>query len=657
MERRSVSHSAPYGHACMSCFKAKCRCIPRTDGDGCERCLRLGRQCIPSNSIRRRAVEQKQAPRAQAGAVIDGLASRFRSQSGGASEPAGGHAARVGPAQGLGPVPGLDGAMDPFFAVPNHVPDFRLPEPSGSSPAACLDTFRSYMLPHLPLFNLPAHMTAQQLHFRRPFLFRAITCVASPTSRERHTRSSELKRVLHDLIFLRGPEHGAGARSDNAGKTVDLLLGILVYVAWGLDHRLVGRLLMLAASLVGELCSEGPPPPDAYALGLLIPETNGRASIGYDHESAFAEDELEWQRAILACFLLSCSASTYLGQVDAMRWTPHMDRALAAMSATRLQSDHVLALQVRVQLLTEQAFQIRYQSYESDHAAAESLLERLEVLRSVIQQHQVGSLHAHLHYAELAIHEALRAGASIVATTLAPNPTPPSGSTWRFPGGRTEMSAGTGASSNRHSPTASAPDDNDHIHRSTPSARLSPIPWPSLSAVHSCTAALLALPSPLFRGIALPQWAQLSRCLVTLRSLHISNPAATAPHEGFPDLPGILGALEERLEGLAREAGETPTVGSRVTDQGMAVTGSGTFGGLACAFRGLRERVVLEFREGVLRPGGVGGHDKDGNAGVAGLGPEGEEVAAFAPQKGYFPDQRFWMEQAWTGEDSCSVPQ
>lgn len=34
---RGPSHSAPYGQACMHCFKAKCRCVSRLDGDGCER--------------------------------------------------------------------------------------------------------------------------------------------------------------------------------------------------------------------------------------------------------------------------------------------------------------------------------------------------------------------------------------------------------------------------------------------------------------------------------------------------------------------------------------------------------------------------------------------------------------------------------------------
>ncbi|KAI8622914.1 hypothetical protein F5Y19DRAFT_460573 [Xylariaceae sp. FL1651] len=47
MKRSSVARSAQYGQACQSCTKAKCRCLPRVDGDGCERCCRLKKACQP----------------------------------------------------------------------------------------------------------------------------------------------------------------------------------------------------------------------------------------------------------------------------------------------------------------------------------------------------------------------------------------------------------------------------------------------------------------------------------------------------------------------------------------------------------------------------------------------------------------------------------
>jgi hypothetical protein len=55
---------APYGQACISCAKAKCKCIlinnttglgpGQNAGYACERCVRLGRECKPSNGVRKR---------------------------------------------------------------------------------------------------------------------------------------------------------------------------------------------------------------------------------------------------------------------------------------------------------------------------------------------------------------------------------------------------------------------------------------------------------------------------------------------------------------------------------------------------------------------------------------------------------------------------
>lgn len=48
---------APYGRACANCVKAKCKCFYRGNGreiSSCERCHRLGKDCVPSETVRRR---------------------------------------------------------------------------------------------------------------------------------------------------------------------------------------------------------------------------------------------------------------------------------------------------------------------------------------------------------------------------------------------------------------------------------------------------------------------------------------------------------------------------------------------------------------------------------------------------------------------------
>ena len=359
------------------------------------RCHRLQKQCIPSNSVRRRAVEHRQAPKTQIPA-FDRHVPQSQSQVNGEIDATidslNEGQVRTGPG-GFEGLVGLEPAIDSLFAVPNVIshsrPNTPGPSGSGSSPTTCLDTFRSHMLPHFPFFHLPAKITAQQLHLRRPFLFRAITCVASPTSRERQMRSRELKRVLHELLFLgESREHENGAKSNQTDAGLDLLLGLLVYIAWGWDHRLNNRLMMLVVSMVNEMYDDNAGHSDADALGLLDLENNSYTNPGICLKSAVTENNVECQRALLASFLLGCTVSTYSGVVNPLPWTPQLECALTVVSATRFQHDQVLALQIRLQLLATQALQLHQHGRQPDHGGAQALLTELENLRPVIQQHQ-----------------------------------------------------------------------------------------------------------------------------------------------------------------------------------------------------------------------------------------------------------------------------
>ncbi|KAK4039757.1 hypothetical protein C8A01DRAFT_16337 [Parachaetomium inaequale] len=623
MERRPVNHSAPYGHACMSCFKAKCRCIPRHDGHGCQRCHRLKKHCAPSNSVRRRAVDQKQDSDGRI-ARLEGLVSLLQSRNVNEGDPT--VELEHGVSSGLEGLDGVEAFMAPFLTMPGaDIPNAGTPETPESSAAACLDTFRSHMLPHFPFIHLPAQVTAQQLQLERPFLFRAIACVASPTSYEKRTRASEFKRALCGRAFLQQQDEN-DIQPDRMDQAIDFLLGLLTYVAWGWDHLLSSRLIMLAVSLVGEMRLDKPGPPDVHTLGLLPPDI-----IGYGHGPAIREHLLERQRAVLACFVLSSAISAYSGQVDALRWTPQMEQGLAAISANaELQTDAILALQVRLQLIAEQALHERDQSHETDHAAAEALLAQLEELRPAVQQHKGinYTLPAHFHATELTLHETLHS--TTTPTNTIPQITvtacPP-------PGTHTTLPQNNNTNTNT---TNNIPPNLAHL-------------WHALLAIQSTSATLLALPPADFRGMAFPQWAQLTRCLAALHrfeTLRVPDPRWTAAAvRGVVDLPVLLGGLVGRLEAAGREVGEGPGGGG-------GGAGSGGFMGLAGGVRRLRERVLRErvLRERVLREreGGEMGGAVGAGAGV-GI-PEGEGIVMGA-QKGFFRNPRFWLNHFFTEID------
>ncbi|KAK1759801.1 hypothetical protein QBC47DRAFT_294045 [Echria macrotheca] len=400
MDRRGPGHSAPYGQACMHCFKSKCRCVARPDGDGCERCHRLNRQCRPSDSARKRNTQNQNNSNSntrlsEVEGKLDGLLSLlqtvFKSPDssdvlrGALVDPDSSHDSGSGadksnstPTNGTGTSTGTDEssgggisanstAASPLTGLSSCSPPIldgggggatftttsTTTEPSAREADAALDLFRSQMLPYFALVHLPPHLTAQQLRRNRPFLFRAIVAVASPTQ-QRRARGRELKRILtHDAVL------------ENQ-SSMDLLLGVLVYTAWGHDQYTnrsgtLSRLMMLAMSLVYDMRLHKPLPPDTHMIG---------AYAGFKCNSDATEDTFECKRALLGCYLLSSAVSDYFTQIDALRWTPRMEEALRAVAASReCPTDEAFAFQVRTQLLAQRAVNVREQR-EMDQALA-----------------------------------------------------------------------------------------------------------------------------------------------------------------------------------------------------------------------------------------------------------------------------------------------
>lgn len=249
-----------------------------------------------------------------------------------------------------------------------------------------LSFFRSRMLPFFPFIDLTPDMTSWYLRQNRPFLFQAIHTVTTFSTQERLVQVEELKRVLFTSTLI------------EVQSNIDLLLGLLTYLAWSTDAflgraDLLSRLMMLAISLVYDLRLFKPSSTDVEVMMMI---TQGRA----DNNNQSSVDEtpyelLEKQRAVLACFILSSkfvcplimyqtrqgscargsasltfdflSISSHLGRQDALRWTPQMEEALRLITANEsCASDELFVSQVRLQLLKQRAEDIRRQD-EADY--------------------------------------------------------------------------------------------------------------------------------------------------------------------------------------------------------------------------------------------------------------------------------------------------
>ncbi|KAK2807808.1 hypothetical protein FQN50_005351 [Emmonsiellopsis sp. PD_5] len=286
-------------------------------------CLRLKKICQPSDSARRRNAQVAEGSDMRIARLEDKMESLLSAMQSLVDSPrAAGSSVNV--LQSLQPLdgdsissstsyssgtlvnpastgPGSSGrptfATNSIAAVsPNPNPLFLpSPAPSPNQADERLDFFRSRMLPCFPFMNLTPDMASSYLLQNRPFLLQAIHTVTTFSTQQRLPQVEELKRRLFSSALL------------NVQSNIDLLLGLLTYLAWSTDAflgraDLISRLTMLAISLVYDLRLFKPSSPDIQVMMTI--------TQGADEDSQSRNDEtdyglLERQRAVLACFILS----------------------------------------------------------------------------------------------------------------------------------------------------------------------------------------------------------------------------------------------------------------------------------------------------------------------------------------------------------------
>ncbi|KAF4938699.1 hypothetical protein CGCF245_v004507 [Colletotrichum fructicola] len=555
--RRAPGHAAPYGQSCTSCFKSKCKCILRSDGGGCERCHRLKKPCHPGDSIRRQAADNTQRANAriadlegklsslvsllQERNVIDKNASATPDTRAGCDEP---QLREADESDGLDNGMGRDlnsqeqddelqytasVISPPLTGSPvSQIAPTPLTAVSGPSTGGSAEDFvrfRSLMLPNFPCIYFSSDMTFEKLQRQRPFLCEAIRCVTPPSASEKRTRARKLKQILGEMMFCE-------EKAPSKYTSMDLLLGLLVYIAWGWDHVLSGcsltRLMTFAMTLVGEMRLDKPARGLSYRMQFFAP---GIQHDDNEESEMTTTQVLESQRAVLGCFALSSAVSAYFGETEPLKWTSQMSDGLAALEAHQELSDKALVFQVRLQLLATRSAQFDPKASMTGLPSTAVLegqmfLSQLQDIRASMESENLpkqGVLQAHTHYTELRILEA--------GSHIRPHEPPK-----MCPGPLTNMTA--------------LPSDSVFCL------------WKAELAVNACARALLCLPASAFLGasfIQSIQWSHLANCIAVLCHLAKAyhNPGADpAVGRAIGELPGVLDRLADRLSAAAAEAGE-----------------------------------------------------------------------------------------------------
>lgn len=559
----------------MQCFKSKCKCESRPDGDGCERCHRLKKQCRPSDSVRKSAnARRRQNSAARIGALEGKVDSLVRLLSLVAQSPAFSatldNASREDDSlvdyeqplthdEQANWSPGTaDTTIEGDEVMGTHQSRADSPMTSLSSPhvgettvdtlanappdsetssmqhcETCLATFRDKMLPSFSFTYISPNATAQQLQHDRPFLMRAIMAVASPGKQQKIAYGRELKEILAQLALVQNQ------------SSLDLLHGLLVFTAWSYDQIInpsgtLSRLMLLAISLACDLRLDKPLPSDEHMMKPMVDDAYEQEHNGSKHW--FVAEE---QRAVLACYALSSIISIYFAQIDAMKWKPRMDESLRAIEANKdSPTDVAFAFQVRLQLLAQKAVQFREQR-EWDFARAGSypgpaLSANLYIRTLQTQLHQLGdalplalqergTLIMHKHYIELCVNETARN---------------------LYFHAHQGLASGSGYMSGH--------DIVDTSGGNTPGYDRLDFSWRSVGAIKAWMDTFFLLSPAECVGLSFIHMAQLARCLMVLYRL------STFVHPGWDcnlvrntlDILLVLDGVAKNLELASSEAGE-----------------------------------------------------------------------------------------------------
>ncbi|OJK03485.1 hypothetical protein ASPACDRAFT_111277 [Aspergillus aculeatus ATCC 16872] len=333
--------TAPYGRACLNCARAKCKCLLRTTGGGCERCIRLKKECIPAPTVRQRRPRASRTARLEQ--KLDGLVSLL--QTGNALGESGGGRPKCLTVDS-------DRSEAPANTVPPQNP-YALPAGVEFAPAeaeANWEVLRTRYLPLLPLVHFDHTLTARTLRQERPFFW---TCAMAVTCSD-GARQEVLGRAVREMAAREVVVEGR--------RTVDLLLGLLCLIGWGHFRFAMGPLLTVFSHLSTALTLD---------LELQRREVRGVSYLQHLAVPLQFQGKIrvpdartqEHRRMVVACFLLTSSAATFHGRVESLSWSPYLEECLTVLKdINEAPGDALLVGLVKLQLIAAKVTRVWAQS-------------------------------------------------------------------------------------------------------------------------------------------------------------------------------------------------------------------------------------------------------------------------------------------------------
>ncbi|KAM0820879.1 hypothetical protein AB5N19_06700 [Seiridium cardinale] len=398
--------------ACTTCAKAKARCILCTNSTKCERCDRLNKPCSQQTPAPSRPRKQTRLTRvAQLEQKLKDLTSQLSTTDNQPEESTPQwlkkNKSRLLSYDYLFPRDGIDGDEDKSTTHEKASESQRSHQSprTSSSPGAqkisswpeaeeaesLLRLFRRKMMPIFPFVIIPPGMTSDQLYIDRPFMWKGVMLEATCTDGYRQLNlGRELLKDLSEALLTK------------PRKSVDLLQGLLLYIAWyhhGSNSFQITNLLGLARSL-------------CLSLGF----SESQMGTKYlDHGSAC----LEQMRAFAGTYYIITSVFTISKRPDAFMNTVYLETVCRILdSRAEYPTDSLLVHLVKVQQLAQSISVTMFANSGNFQSPQFSILPTVMVVKTLqsqiedfkaslpadLQDH--AGLMAHIHITEALLYEA-----------------------------------------------------------------------------------------------------------------------------------------------------------------------------------------------------------------------------------------------------------
>ncbi|KAI1756771.1 hypothetical protein F4782DRAFT_280383 [Xylaria castorea] len=451
----NARQSALHGRACTGCAKAKCRCIVRGavgPGKSCERCARLGRECRLSVSSRKKQVDDERRPISERIAkknratrleekledLIDILMVQTATGGhGGSNGNSGSEKSSDGfrqrptnliidEAQASAAADTSSPSVSPRLSTMHQDRNHTINSPDGpmltliesgatthaggygSSPLVStsrgfpatdiisplsptqaekiLVLFRDSHLKMFPFTYISPNITAAQLQRERPHLWLNIRSLCTKSPSRQSALFGQCRELLVKKIFA------------DAERNLDLLQGLLVLLAWNMHNfdrkpfLQVG--IHMAIAMVDDMRLRSP------VHEHQNKECNCPRTYAFPKCHISVVRTPEERRAVLALYIISVSASTFL-RSQSMHWTHHMGDCLQKVADNPdCPGDSLLVTMTQTHRLLEDVAQATWRSPQAEECGLQnqssinyvnSLRQNLQQIRNTLPESLLGN--------------------------------------------------------------------------------------------------------------------------------------------------------------------------------------------------------------------------------------------------------------------------